>query len=79
MSDILRMLFGMVLLLALVGITAVIIMGHVEEKDSMALMPIVTALATLSGSFATWAFSPRLPIEAAKADLKAPPGENNNK
>lgn len=59
LADVLRMIFGIILLLALVGISAVIIFGHVEEKDSISLMPIVTALATVSGAFATWAFNNR--------------------
>ena len=56
--DKMKMMFGIILLLALVGITAVIIFGHVEEKDSISLMPIVTTLATLAGGFSNWAFNP---------------------
>ncbi len=56
-SDLLRMVFGFSLLLILAGLALAIAVGHVEEKTSYGLMPLLTALATLSGGFAQWAFS----------------------
>ena len=52
----LKMLFGMVLLLTLAILAGLIALGSVEEKSSYGLMPVLTALATLSGGFANWAF-----------------------
>lgn len=52
-----RMIFGFSLLLILAGLAAAIALGKVEEKSSYGLMPLLTALATLAGSFAQWAFS----------------------
>jgi hypothetical protein len=56
-SDVLRMIFGFSLLLILAGLALAIAVGHVEEKTSYGLMPLLTALATLAGGFAQWAFS----------------------
>lgn len=52
-----RMIFGFSLLLILAGLAVAIALGRVEEKTSYGLMPLLTALATLAGSFAQWAFS----------------------
>lgn len=52
----LKMLYGFVLLILLAVLAAVIALGKVEQSTSYGLLPIITALATLSGSFANWAF-----------------------
>lgn len=54
--DILRMVFGFSLLMILAGIALAIALGHVEEKTSYGLMPLLTSLSTLAGIFAQWAF-----------------------
>lgn len=51
--DTLRMCFGFSLLLILAGLALAIAIGHVEEKTSYGLMPLLTALATLAGGFRT--------------------------
>ena len=56
-SDLQRMIFGFILLAILAGLALAIALGHVEEKTSYGLMPLLTALATLAGGFAQWAFS----------------------
>lgn len=56
-SDVLRMIFGFSLLMILAGLALAIALGKVEEKTSYGLMPLLTALATLAGGFAQWAFS----------------------
>ncbi len=56
-SDMQRMIFGFLLLAIMAGLAAAIAIGHVEEKTSYGLMPLLTALATLAGGFAQWAFS----------------------
>lgn len=55
--DTLRMVFGFSLLVILAGLALAIAVGKVEEKSSYGLMPLLTALATLAGGFAQWAFS----------------------
>jgi hypothetical protein len=55
--DQLKMIFGMMLLISLVGLAAAFGIGHVEERTSYGLMPIVTTLATLAGLFGGWAFN----------------------
>lgn len=57
--DTLRMIFGFSLLVILAGLALAIAMGHVEEKTSYGLMPLLTALATLAGGFANYAFTNR--------------------
>jgi len=52
-----RMVFGFSLLLILALLALAIALGKVEEKTSYGLMPLLTALATLAGGFAQWAFS----------------------
>lgn len=56
-SDTLRMIFGFLILAILAGLALAIALGRVEEATSYGLMPLLTALATLSGGFAQWAFS----------------------
>ena len=55
--DTLRMIFGFCLLLILAALAAAIALGHVEERTSYGLMPLLTTLSTLAGGFAQWAFS----------------------
>ncbi len=50
----LKMLYGFLLLLLLAVLAVILALGHVEERTSFGL--IITALATLSGGFAQWAF-----------------------
>ncbi len=56
-SDMQRMVFGFCLLTILASLAAAIALGHVEEKTSYGLMPLLTTLSTLAGAFAQWAFS----------------------
>lgn len=55
--DMQRMIFGFGLLAIIAGLAVAIALGHVEERTSYGLMPLLTALATLAGGFAQWAFS----------------------
>lgn len=58
-DDKLKILFGFVLLIALIaliGLIMVIALGHVEESTSHGLMPLITTLSTIGGAFANWAF-----------------------
>lgn len=56
-SDTLRMVFGFSLLVILAGLALAIAVGHVEEKTSYGLMPLLTTLSTLAGAFAQYAFT----------------------
>lgn len=56
-TDTQRMIFGFSLLLILAVLALFIALGHVEEKTSYGLMPLLTTLSTLAGGFAQWAFS----------------------
>lgn len=51
-----KLIFGFSILVLLACIAIVVALGRVEEQTSHGLMPLITALATLSGSFANWAF-----------------------
>jgi hypothetical protein len=51
-----KMLFGFLLLLLLALLAGVIAISKVEEQTSHGLIPVITALATLAGGFAQWAF-----------------------
>lgn len=55
-SERIKLLYGLCLLIILGGLAIAFGVGHVEEKTSYGLMPIVTALSTLAGAFAGWAF-----------------------
>jgi hypothetical protein len=48
--------FGFSLLGILGYLAREIAIGHVEATTSYGLLPLITALATLSGAFANWAF-----------------------
>lgn len=54
--DLLRMIFGFILLVVLSILIGMIAIGHVEEKTSYGLMPLITALSVMGGSFCNWAF-----------------------
>ena len=56
-NDVQRMIFGFVLLTIMAALAAAIALGHVEEKTSYGLMPLLTTLSTLAGAFANWAFN----------------------
>jgi len=56
-SDMQRMVFGFLLLGIMAALAAAIALGHVEEKTSYGLMPLLTTLSTLAGGFGQWAFS----------------------
>jgi hypothetical protein len=56
-ADRARMAFGFCILGILGMLAASIALGHVEERTSYGLMPILTSLATLAGAFAQWAFA----------------------
>lgn len=56
MDDRLRMIFGFVMLIALVALAATIALGKVEEKTSFGLQYILGALSAMAGGFAQWAF-----------------------
>jgi cadmium resistance protein CadD (predicted permease) len=49
--------FGFLLLFITGALAFTIGLNHVEEKTSFGLLPILGSLSTLSGGFATWAFS----------------------
>jgi hypothetical protein len=56
-----RMAFGF-MILGILGMLALFFgLGKVEEKTSYGLIPIITALVTIAGAFAQWAFSNKPP------------------
>ncbi len=57
--QILKMIFGFLLLILLAVLAAVIGLGHVEQATSYGLEGIVGGLLVLSGGFAHWAFGER--------------------
>jgi hypothetical protein len=56
--DRLRMAYGFLIVVILAVLAAVIALGNVTQQNSYGLLPIITALATLAGAFAQWAFGP---------------------
>ncbi len=68
------MTYGMALLIILAGLALAIALGHVEEKTSYGLMPLLVSISHLSGQFAQWAFSSShsAPAPAPKVDPPAP-------
>ena len=52
----LKLAFGFCLLGVIAGLALAIALGHVEEKTSFGLQPILGSLGTLGGMFAQWAF-----------------------
>ncbi len=65
-KDTIRMIFGFMLLMSLVGLSAVVALGHVEEATSHGLMPLVTSISVLAGGFANYAFQRRQKSEKKK-------------
>ncbi len=63
-----RMIFGYSLLMIVAFLAAAIALDHVEEKTSYGLIPLLTSLATLAGSFAQWAFSSKERDDKADKD-----------
>ncbi len=55
--DAARMCFGFLLLTILVGLALSIALGHVEERTSYGLMPLLMGVSNLATQFASWAFS----------------------
>lgn len=51
-----KMIFGSVLLMALVLLAAAIALGKVTEQESFGLVQILTILGILGAKFADWAF-----------------------
>lgn len=57
--DFWKLIFGFSMLVILASLAVIIALGKVEQTTSYGLLPIITALATLSGNFAQWAFQSR--------------------
>jgi hypothetical protein len=53
----LKMVFGFMLLIALVVLAALIAMGRVEQTSSYGLEGIIGGLTALAGGFVNWAFT----------------------
>ncbi len=53
------MIFGFSLLIILAGLALSIALGHVEEKSSYGLMPLLVGVSNLATQFASYAFSHR--------------------
>ena len=53
------MIFGFIWLTIIACLAIAIGLGEVKSETSYGLMPLVTALASMGGSFATWAFRER--------------------
>lgn len=70
-AETLRMIFGFSILLILAGLALAIALGHVEEKSSYGLMPLLVALSGLGGQFAQWAFSSHDKNDSDKQDPPA--------
>ena len=69
----LKMAYGFTLLLILAVLAALFGLGKVESATSYGLMPIITALATLLGSFGNWAFGHVVPKEQNEDQTNAKP------
>jgi hypothetical protein len=54
--DVMKMVFGFCLLGIIAGLATAVAIGHVEERTSYGLMPLLTTLSTLGGVFSQWAF-----------------------
>ena len=57
--ELLRMIYGYILLVSLVTLILIIGVGHVEEKTSYGLTDLIGILAVLAGQFGQWAFANR--------------------
>ena len=51
------MIFGFAVLMIMAGLACAIAIGHVEEKTSYGLMPLLVALTSVATQFAQYAFS----------------------
>ena len=73
----LKMAFGFLLLLLLLALACTLALSKVEEETSHGLMPLITAIATLAGAFANWAFGQNHHEEVTKEkhELKTDRGE----
>jgi hypothetical protein len=72
----LKMVFGFILIISLIGLAATIALRSVTEAESHGLMPLVTALATLAGGFSNWAFGQhRIDQVGPKTQKQLGPGE----
>ncbi len=58
-ADLFRMCFGLLLVTILGVLIGAIALGHVEEKTSYGLMPLIVAVSNLATQFATYAFAKR--------------------
>jgi O-antigen ligase len=54
-----RFILGSLIVGTLVVLAVAIALGHVEEKTSYGLVPVVTILAKVALDFSEWAFRPR--------------------
>jgi hypothetical protein len=52
-------IFGIMLLLIVAGLIAMIGLGHVEEKSSYGLMPIIVCFAQIAGAYCNKVFAPQ--------------------
>lgn len=55
-DDRLKMIFGFVMLIALVVLAGVIALGKVEQETSYGLDYVLGALSVMAGGFVQWAF-----------------------
>jgi hypothetical protein len=56
-TDLLRVIVGGVVLMALVVLASMIALGHVEEKNSYGLSAIIAILGKFGLDFSEWCFS----------------------
>lgn len=71
--DLLRMIFGFLLLVIYAILAAAIAIHHVEEPTSYGLLPLLTMLATLGGGFCQWAFSSPRGLTGRRPRPEEPP------
>lgn len=62
------MTYGFALLAILAGLAVAIALGHVEEKTSYGLVPLLVAITSLATQFAQWAFSNKPEEPTIKTD-----------
>lgn len=51
-----KMMWGFILIIGILSLTARIALGHVEQASSYGLTEIIGILAVLAGQWANWAF-----------------------
>ncbi len=54
-----RLILGSLILIGLISLAAAIALGHVEEKTSFGLTPIMAVMAKVTLDFSQWAFRDR--------------------